>query len=173
MGSKTYEVWPSKTQAFMVQRRVIWRKTKMVAQKQNSETSLNSSSIWKLTGKFGRSTKEREEEEVLLDGWGVTYDLFSKGLKTAFDNLLGSPDKLSNLIAIAGPSERILYHPDGDTNIDLEIKFDIQVGETFDGKMCPIFLIEIEYKNGPKEMTKKKINELLDQEEETSYRTHG
>lgn len=133
--------------------------------------------LWKHTIKTSKNgvskggTVSRGEYEEYMDGATHNFSAHPEVedcLKTKF----GLESNLKKLSKIDGQSTKILYHPDGDENILLEIKFDIQEGITIDGFTWPVIEIEVEIKSSKQELTKEDKESLLQRAEDVLYQRY-
>lgn len=124
--------------------------------------------LWQQVLKIGKETigtLSRGEHKRLLDGFGVNLEPYpDKTRKPAMD-ILGD-DELKPVIKIESRSRKILFHPDGNENLLLEIKFDEGIARTFDGFEQEFVEIEIEVKERCEDMTKEDIEAVLDRTQE-------
>jgi hypothetical protein len=108
-------------------------------------------------------TLSRGEYKRLLDGFGTNLSIYPDKIQKAARDILGD-DPLKPVIVIESNSTKVLFHPDGNEDLLLEIKFDKGRGRTFDGFTHDIVEIEIEVKERGS-MTDKQIEKALDRTE--------
>lgn len=129
---------------------------------------------WEQTLKIGGSTGKKKktlirgEYKRALDGFGTNIDIYPSKIRRDAKKVLD--DKvLKPLARLEGQSKPVLYHPDGNSDVIFEIKFDKCKGFTFDGHEEDIVEVEIEVKEIPDGFTQDDIEELLDKSEKVLY----
>lgn len=122
--------------------------------------------LWQQVLKIGKEsvgTLSRGEYKRLLDGFGTNLSIYPDKIKKSAYDILGD-DPLKPVIVIESKSTKVLFHPDGNKDLLLEIKFDKGRGRTFDGFIHDIVEIEIEVKERG-DLTDKQVEKALDKTE--------
>lgn len=92
------------------------------------------------------ATLHRGEYEVYVDGPGINFEVFPKRAEKHLERIYGDERGLRIPSLIAGQSTMVLFHPRGDEDVLIEIKFDVQEGQIFDGFTWPVVELETEIK---------------------------
>lgn len=123
--------------------------------------------VWQQVLKIGREsmgTLSRGEYKRLLDGFGTNLGIYPDKIKKPAQKILGD-GPLKPVLVIESKSTKVLFHPDGNPDVLLEIKFDKGRGRTFDGFRHDIVEIEVEVKEGG-DLSAKQIEKILDRTEQ-------
>lgn len=111
----------------------------------------------------GYATLVRPEYSSVLSEPGINFKGVSDKVNRKMISGLFEGKPLKPLICMTSQRIRFLYHPDGNSNTQLELALDQVVGECCNGHHWTFFQLELEVVTGPRKM--KTIDALLDKEE--------
>ncbi len=156
--------------------RLYWA-TKMLSGYQLSDQSvvelrtefIPNDACWEQVVKFAiadadSKTLSRREISNFLDGFGINLSVLPEDAYRLAEKILGDT-VLKPVACLQGQSIPVLYYPNGRNEIVFEIKFDLGMGQSFDGCKIDIIEIEIELKNFDQKISLAHIEELFDASE--------